>query len=371
MRVLISGGGTGGHIYPAIAICKKIQASYGNEAQILYVGTKTGMEKDIVTKEGIPYEGIHVMGFRRKLSIQTVQALFALWTGLRQSRRIVKRFKPDIVVGTGGYVCGPVLFQAAMMGKKTIIHEQNAYPGVTNRILSRFVTKVLISYQESAPFFKSSKKIIYTGNPVREEFEHVDREACRAKLGLEPEDRLIVSVGGSGGAERLNQLVREVLREFNGMERIKFIHVTGKKYYHGFMEDLKRFQMDFERNIKVYPYSSEMDVLYGAADLAILRAGAITLAEAGTVGVPAIIIPSPNVANNHQEHNARFYEREGAAKVLLEKDLKSATPLIETIEALLANPEEMAAMRESARAIFNQNGLSSIMAVIFECATRL
>lgn len=371
MRVIITGGGTGGHIYPAIAICKKIQSSYGNDARILYIGAKNGMERDLVIKEQIPYESIRVMGFRRKLSLQTFKALFALWAGLFQSYKLVKKFKPDLVVGTGGYVCGPVIFVAALMGIKTIIHEQNAYPGVTNRILGRFVTCILISYQDSAKYFKNDNKILYTGNPVREEFTFVDREACREKLQLKPDEKLIISVGGSGGAEKLNHLMREVCREFNGMEKIKIIHVTGKKYYQIFMEDLKRFQIDLDKNIKIYPYSTEMHVLYGAADLAIVRGGAITLAEIGTVGVPVIIIPSPNVANNHQECNARHFQECGAAEVLLEKDLGTVQPLMEMIEKLLAHPHLLASMRTAGTGMFKQNALNSIMAIVFDLGTRL
>ncbi len=371
MRVIITGGGTGGHIYPAIAICKKIQASFGNDARLLYIGAKNGMERDLVLKENIPYESIRVMGFRRKFSIQTFKALFALWLGLIQSYSLIKKFQPDLVVGTGGYVCGPVLFVASLMGKKTIIHEQNSYPGVTNRILGRFVQRILISYQDSAKFFKNDNKIIYTGNPVREEFSHIDRNACRQKLNLEPDDKLIVSIGGSGGAEKLNHLMREVCREFNGMEKIKIIHITGKKYYPSFMEDIKRFQIDLEKNIKIYPYSSEMDILFGAADLAVVRGGAITLAEAGNTGLPIIIIPSPNVANNHQECNARYFEEAGGAVILLEKNLSSVEPLIEQIEKLLESPHLLKSMRASMKSMFQQNALNSIMAAIFDLGTRL
>lgn len=370
MRIIVTGGGTGGHIYPAIAICKRIEKDFGSDTTVLYVGAKKGMEKDLVQKEGIPYRDIRVKGFKRKLSFQSLDAFFTLWVGLFQSAKCMITFKPDLVIGTGGYVCGPVLLIAALMGKKTLVHEQNAYPGVTNRILSRFVSRVLISYETSEKYFKKKHKLILTGNPVRDAFTQIDRDSCRKKLHLSAEDRLIVSVGGSGGAEKLNHLMREVCREFNGMEKIKIIHITGQKYYSKFMDDLKRFQMDLDRNIKIYPYSSEMDVLYGAADIGIIRGGAITLAEIASAQLPSIIIPSPNVANDHQTLNAKFFEENEAALLVPEKSLESIEPLMTAIETLLADPHRADKMRSNLMKMSLSNAMDSIMAVVQDLSIR-
>lgn len=267
--------------------------------------------------------------------------------GLKESHGIVKRFKPDLVIGTGGYVCGPVVFMAAMAGVKTMIHEQNAFPGATNRILGRFVKKIMISYTESADFFKQNRKIIYTGNPVRQEFIGLDRQACRESLGLREDQRYLLSFGGSGGADRINRLFMELINLFNGDEGIRLCHVTGKNYFEVFTRQVKDLHPTLGKNIEISPFIYDMHVHMGAADMVISRAGAISLAEIATVGVPGVLIPSPNVANNHQVFNAKAMAAHDAAIMIEEKEL-DPVGLALRIKDMMTAPDVLSNMHENA-----------------------
>lgn len=205
MKVLISGGGTGGHIYPAIAIANKIKEE-NKDAQILFVGTKKGLESEIVPNSGYELKTITVEGFRRKLTFDNLKRILKLFKGLEESRRVLKEFKPDIVIGTGGYVCGPVVFNAAINGIPTVIHEQNAFPGITNKILSKFVKRVLISFEDARKFLKNDEKVVFTGNPVRKEIIHAQKFSSRKKLGVSEDKKMILCIGGSGGSKKEKNL---------------------------------------------------------------------------------------------------------------------------------------------------------------------
>lgn len=339
MRIIITGGGTAGHINPALAIAEKLLKE-DNNTEILYVGTKRGLESELVPKAGYKFKTITVKGFRRKLSIDTFKSIYAMFKGVIDSRKIIKNFKPDLVIGTGGYVCGPVVFVAALSGVKTIIHEQNAFPGATNKILSRFVNKVMISYEESSKYFKNQSKLIYTGNPVRSDFVDLDRELCRTKNDLQVNDKFLLSFGGSGGAGQINRTFMEMIGCFNGVENVKLCHVTGKAYYDMFRMQVKDLYPELMSNVEIIPYAYNMHELMGAADLVISRAGAISLAEIATVGVPSVLIPSPNVANNHQVFNAKVMEDHGAAVMVEEKNLNPVS-LRENIKELLFDEEKL------------------------------
>jgi len=226
MRVLITGGGTGGHIYPDISIAKKLKQEF-KDIDILYIGTNKGLERELVPKEGINFKTITVTGFQRKISPELIKTINNLIKGLKQSRQIIKSFKPDFVIGTGGYVCGPVVLMASLMKIKTAIHEQNVIPGATNRILSKFVDRIYISFDESKKYFNvDSNKIVFTGNPIREEF-NIDMGHRVA----EPELR-VLSFGGSRGAKKINETIRDSLSYLNGMDGIRLNHIKGKYYYY-------------------------------------------------------------------------------------------------------------------------------------------
>lgn len=319
MRVLISGGGTAGHINPAISIAKHIMKK-NNRAEILFVGTEKGLEAKLVPRENFHLETIKVRGFKRKLSLDTLVTVKELFQGLLEARKIVKDYRPDVVIGTGGYVCGPVVFNAARMKIPTLIHEQNAFPGVTNRILSRFVDRVAISFKESESYFKKREKVMFTGNPLRSEMLEAERDTARQKLKIQKDEFFVVIFGGSRGAEKINQEVSELIKKYYREIDFKLLFATGERQYEKIHENLKTYQSE---NINVVPYIYDMANVMAAADLVVARAGAMTLSELTALKTPSILIPSPYVTANHQEHNARALEENGAAIVILEKDLTS------------------------------------------------
>lgn len=358
MRVLITGGGTGGHIYPAIAIANKIQDSIKN-AQILFVGTEKGLERELVPKAGYRLETITISGFKRKLSMDTLKSVRDLFWGIKDAVSVIKKFKPDIVIGTGGYVCGPVVFVASLMNIKTLIHEQNVIPGVTNKILSRFANKILVSFDDSKKYFHNSSKIVVTGNPVRNDFIHFDKVQLRKELNIHDDRLVVTSFGGSRGAEKINDVMMEVIKRLNDRKDIHIFHITGEIHYHGVMEKLEKSEFVFGSNISVQPYAHDMPKLMGASDLIISRAGAITLAEITAMGLPSILIPSPYVTNNHQEYNARVLEKNGAAVVLLEKDLNDKN-IVDLLQLFLKDRQRLEDMAFKSKALGKTNAADVI-----------
>lgn len=343
MRVLITGGGTGGHINPALAIAQKVRlADPSNE--ILYVGTKNGMESELVPKEGFEFKFVTAKYLRRSLSIENIKTMLASIKGVMEASRIIKDFKPDIVVGTGGYVCGPVVLAASLKKIPTMIHEQNVFPGITNKLLSKVVDVIAISFKEAEKYFpkEAANKLVLVGNPVRKDILTADRRKSRANFKLNNDDIFIYSFGGSGGQISLNEAILETIKKYNGKKGIKILHVTGKKHYEKFMEELNK-NVSVESNIEIRDYMYDAATALSASDIVIGSAGAITIAEITAIGVPSILIPKTYTAENHQEYNARALEKEGAAKVILEKDL-NGSELIKSIEEIIDNKNILKAM---------------------------
>lgn len=359
MKVLITGGGTGGHIYPAIAIAKKLKKSFKN-IDILYVGTENGLEKDLVPKAGLNFKTITVTGFKRRLSLDNLKTIKKLFIGLNNAREIINTFKPDLVIGTGGYVCGPIVLVAALKNIKTVIHEQNVVPGMTNKILGKFVNKILISYEETKEYFSNKDKVFHTGNPVREEFLAINSLKCKKEMKVSQDSLVILSFGGSRGAKKINDTILNMIKYINGISDITLIHVTGNLYYEQMMESIKDLNIKLESNIKILPYIHNMPKVMGASDLIIARSGAITLAEITTVGLPSILVPSPNVVNNHQEYNARVLEKQGAAIVLLEKDFNSKN-LYDLIVKLKGDRERLVNMACNSKSLSMADATKDIM----------
>lgn len=360
MKVLISGGGTAGHINPAITIAKYLQQKIVN-VEVLFVGTSKGLETKLVTREGFELKLIKVRGFKRKLSIDTLVTIKEMFQGLLEARKIIKDFNPDLVIGTGGYVCGPVLFNAAIMKIPTLIHEQNAFPGATNRILSRFVNIVAISFKESKEFFKSAEeKIILTGNPIRQEMLENDREKARIKLGISMDRAFVLIFGGSRGAEKINKCVMEMIKNSYKSEDCDILFATGEKQYESISKELESNNF---QSLKIVPYIYEMSDVMNAADLVICRAGAITISELTALGIPSIMIPSPYVTANHQEHNARALEKYGAAVVITEKELNKEI-LYQQIKDLLKDRDQLSKMGKNAKKIGITNAVEKIYSSI-------
>lgn len=348
MKVLISGGGTGGHIYPAISIAKKILQKKPN-VELLYVGTEKGMEADIVPKENIKFKSIRVKGFRRKISIDTAKSALELLKGMNDAKKIVKEFNPDIVIGTGGYVCGPILMIASLKGIPTLIHEQNAFPGITNRILSKFVNKIACGFEETEKFIKYKEKLIFTGNPIREEFKNINREEIRKELKCQNK-KVILSFGGSGGQRSINDSMLKLIKDYKDREDIKIYHVTGKRLSESFKEKIENEEIVIGENTKIMEYCYNLPKYISASDVIITSAGAITIAEITALGISSVIIPKRYTTENHQEYNARALEKKGAAKMILEKDLDKLN-FTEEINSIIDNQELLKKMRENSKKV--------------------
>ncbi|SKA83423.1 UDP-N-acetylglucosamine-N-acetylmuramylpentapeptide N-acetylglucosamine transferase [Caloramator quimbayensis] len=321
MRVIISGGGTGGHIYPGVAVAKKIKEKY-SECEILFIGSENGLEKKLVPKEGFEIKLISVEGLNKKITLKTPSAVIKAFKGYFQASNIIKGFKPDIVIGTGGYVCGPVVLSAALKGIPTIIHEQNAFPGMTNKILSHFTSKIAITFKESEKYFPKNK-VVFTGNPIRSQILNTNKTKSRGIWNFDNNKPLILVVGGSRGAKNINNAVSEIIPSLI-QNNIQLLFVTGEQQYDEIVRKLNYKKSDKRfRGIVIEPYIFNMQDALGACDIIISRAGATILSEITALGIPAILIPSPYVANNHQEYNAMSLEQNGAAVVIKENQLKS------------------------------------------------
>lgn len=363
MRVLLTGGGTAGHINPAIAIANYIKEKEKN-SEFLFVGTERGLEKTLVPKCGYDIKFINVMGLRRSLSIENVKVLYNYIKSFSDSKKIIKEFKPDVVIGTGGYVCAPVVKAAAKMKIPTLIHEQNVFPGLAVKMLSNDADITAISFSETRDMMKA-KNMVETGNPLRPNlFKEIDKKALMEEYGFEDKP-LVLVFGGSLGAPCINKALAEMLKE---SPDFNIIASTGERNYEDTTKLLKELGVETEKmkNVKILPYLYNMEDIFGAADLIIGRAGAITVSEITALGKAAILIPSPYVAHNHQEYNARYLEKNGAAKVILEKEL-TGDMLLKNINGILKNADSLAAMQNSSKKI----GISDSCEKIYNCVASL
>lgn len=367
MKILLSGGGTGGHVYPAIAIANKIKEE-NPEAEIIFVGTEKGIESEIVPKYGYELKTVTVQGFKRKIDFENVKRVFKLFKGLEQSRKIVKKFKPDVVIGTGGYVSGPVLFNSSMSKVPTIVHEQNSFPGVTNKILAKMVTKVLTSFEDSHERFpeETRSKLVLTGNPVRKEILISKKSVSRRKLGIQEDKKMVLCYGGSGGSRKINDSMKLVIRNLVN-DDMAFIYATGKHFYDGFISDIN--DLDLKPYQKVVPYLEDMATALAACDIVIGSAGAISLAEITALGKPSIIIPKAYTAENHQEYNAKSIESKGAGIAILEKNLAPET-LNETVYKLLGDRDLLLDMSNASKEIGKPEAIDIIYNEIMEVYNR-
>ena len=368
MKVLFAGGGTAGHINPALAIAGYVRERQP-EAEILYIGAKGGMEERLVPQAGFEFRGITVQGFRRKVSLGALKDNFvtvkkAISAG-KAAKKIIREFQPDVCIGTGGYVSGPVIRAAAKMGIPTLIHEQNAYPGITNKMLSKMVTRVMLAMPAAKEHFKGNCHFVETGNPVRGEILKQDKEAARKQLGLDGRP-VILSFGGSLGAEIINRSLADVIARSACDGKYQHIHAYGQ-YGKWFPDLLKEKGADLEhaKNLDIREYINDMPVCLAAADLVIARAGAITLSEIQVKGKPSILIPSPNVAENHQYHNAMALVNQNAAVMIEEKDL-TPEKLTEEIDRLASDPGRLEEYSRNARKMAIDDASKRIYSIIIE-----
>ena len=351
MKILFTCGGTAGHINPAIGVAGRLKELYP-DTQILFVGARGCMETELVPKEGYALKTVSVSGLQRslrpKMLLKNIKAAAQVLTSPLQARAILKSFRPDVAVGTGGYVCYPVLRAASAMGIPTLVHESNAVPGLTTRRLERRVDRVLLGLEAGRSQYRHPEKIAVTGTPVRVDFSHIDRAAAREQLGLAPEEPVVLAMFGSLGAGAMNRLLTELLLQA-GESPLPFrlVWATGSRYYD---EILARLQGKIPPNAEVCRYIFDMPARMAAADAVLCRSGASTISELTYLGKPSVLVPSPNVVNHHQEKNAAVLEKAGAALVLPEAEL-NARRLAGELTALLADKSRLAAMGEAARAL--------------------
>lgn len=314
-RIILSGGGTGGHIYPAIAIANELKQRHPG-AEFLFVGAKDRMEMDTVPQAGYDIEGLWISGIQRQFTFKNLMFPFKLMSSLYNAGKILRRFKPDVVIGTGGFASGPLLQMASTKKIPALIQEQNSFPGITNKLLGKKVQKICVAYDGLERFFPE-QKIIKTGNPVRQSLLSVNAKVDEAKsfYGLAPEKKTLLVIGGSLGAKRINELIEKEL-DYLQTRNIQIIWQCGKLYY-------QKYKIySHTKHVQVHAYLNDMDLAYAAADFIISRAGASSVSELCIVGKPVVFIPSPNVAEDHQTKNAMAVVKQNAAILIKEADLE-------------------------------------------------
>ncbi len=362
MKFIFTCGGTAGHINPALAVAAQLEKRLP-DCEILFIGAEDKMEMDLVPRAGYSIQGIRITNLSRDLSFtglkHNVHTLQNVVQATGKAKEIIRSFSPDAVIGTGGYVCYPVLSAAHALHLPTVIHESNAFPGLTTKMLAREVDSVLVGFEECVSRYPDPSRVHVTGTPVRREFSMYTKAAARAELGIPEEKKLVVSVWGSLGAGHMNEIMLSLIPLLRS-DAFYLVHCTGKQYYEKFMQSLQSSTPDYSRHkVEIREYIHDMARLMTAADLILCRAGASTLSELTFMGKPAILVPSPNVTNNHQEKNARVLENAGGAKVLLEGQF-TAESLYSDICALLEDRSLCERMGSNMSALSYENAAERI-----------
>ena len=351
MKVIFAGGGTAGHINPALAIAGYLKEKQP-DTEILYIGNKGGMEERLVPNAGFEFASIHVSGFKRSFSPKAlkdnIQTVCRAISATSASKKIIKEFNPDICIGTGGYVSGPVLKGAHELGIPILIHEQNAFPGVANKMLSTKAEAVMLAIEDARKHMKEGCNFIVTGNPVRREILLADKAQSRKELGLD-ERPVVLSFGGSLGAQRVNEACAYLIARSGKDGKYQHIHAYGQ-YGHWFPDLVKKMGTDISQcsNLDIREYIDNMPVCLAAADVVVCRAGAITISEIQAQGKPAVFIPSPNVAENHQYHNAMALVNKNAGELIEESELTGEL-LAEKVDKIVSDKQKLAEYSENAR----------------------
>jgi len=345
MRIVVSGGGTGGHIYPALATIKKMQER-DPELEVLYIGGERGLEKEIVPAAGVPFQAIAIQGFNRSALLDNFKTIKLFLAGTNKVRKMLRNFKPDVVIGTGGYVSGPVLYAAQTLNIPTVIHEQNSVVGVTNKFLSRKATKVGVAFPAAMSAFKINQATV-VGNPRAQEVVENGGEFDWEALGLSANEPTVLVFGGSQGALKLNKAMVDAAERF-GERPYQMIFATGAKRHEEVLEALKEQNVTLPENVAVVPYIDNMPALMPDVDLVVGRAGATSLAEQTALGKPMVLIPSPYVTNDHQTKNAQSLVQAGAATMITEQELSGDT-LFAAVDDIMSNVTTRQTMSEQAK----------------------
>lgn len=343
---MVSGGGTGGHIYPALALMRYIETQR-DHVEFLYVGTPNGLESKIVENAGYAFQTLQVQGLKRSFSIENVKTAYYLATSIFKAKSIIRSFKPDVVIGTGGYVCAPVLYAAAKLGIPTIIHEQNSVAGITNKWLARYVDVIATCTADVEEDFKKYRhKVVLTGNPRGQEVVHVKSDSAQlVDMGMDDTLPMVVVFGGSRGAPSINQAFVEAYASFEGRPYQVWM-ITGEAHY----ESVKNQLTNTILNVQLFPYIKDMPAVFQHCQAVVCRSGATTLTEITALGLPSVLIPSPYVTNNHQQHNAETLTKNHAARMILQKDLTGEV-LFQTIDELMSDENIRIAMATQAKTL--------------------
>ncbi len=355
-KIIISGGGTGGHLFPAISIANEIKSRYP-DTEILFVGANGRLEMTKVPLAGYKIEGLPVSGFIRSLSFKNIKVIIGLIKSLYLSRKIIKNFKPDLAIGVGGYASGPLLYMAAQNKVPTIIQEQNSYAGITNKILARKAKKICVAYPKMERFF-DAEKIVLTGNPIRKNLINLadKKDEAIAHFGLDKDKKTILIVGGSGGARAINEAVIKNFDAIQKHQNINIILQTGKYYFPKVKQELSGKE---NRNIKILDFIDRMDLAYSAADIIVSRSGAGTISELSLIGKAVILVPSPNVAEDHQTKNAKALVEQEAAIMISDKEC--ADKLLVQINELINNPQKQTQLGEAIKKTAKPNAAKDIV----------
>lgn len=361
IKIVFSCGGTGGHIYPAISIADCIKSKYHN-AEILFVGSKRGMEKKLVEAAGYKIETIDIQGFTRKLTLSNIATAIKAMTSVSKAKKLISKFMPDVIIGTGGYASWAAVRAGEKMGIPTLIHEQNAYPGMTTRKLAKSADKICLSYEESKKYFEETKgSIIMTGNPVSPKLYGYDYHMNRAELGISQDKIFVLSFGGSLGATCINDnVLNTVGKLLEENPNIIYRHVSGKRDYQRCVELASKKGLDKYDNFCLYEYMYDLPKQMAAADIVISRAGAITITEAAFLGKAVILIPSPNVAENHQYKNAAVLEKANAAVMIEEKDLNQEK-LFDSINMLATDESKRLELEKNIKNFASEKAVEHIV----------
>ena len=369
MKVLFTCGGTAGHINPALGVAGRLRELMP-ETEILFVGAEGNMETELVPREGFDIRTVRISGFHRslrpKMLLENVKTAYRAVAAQVQARRILREFQPDVAIGTGGYVCFPVLKAAADLKIPTAVHESNAIPGLTTRLLEKNVNRIMVGFEESRAAYRHPDKVEVTGTPVRTEFQNEDRSRARGELGFQEQEPIVLAAFGSLGADYMNGMMEKLIRRMGPEPDFRLIYATGKRYYDGVKKRLAAEGITSGR-IDVREYIYDMPRVMSAADVIICRAGASTISELTHLGKPAVIVPSPNVVNNHQKKNASVLAEAGAARMLLEGEFDAET-LYRSVEELLCHRELAEKMQIASRGLAVANATDRIVSIILDLA---
>lgn len=364
MRVIFAAGATGGHIYPALAVADELKKMFP-DMEALFVTSKRDISTEIIESNGYEVRNIDIKGINRKNPLKNFSVLKSVAVATKQIKTILAEFKPDFVFGTGGNVCGTVVRVAHKKGIPTFLQEQNALPGLSNKLAQKYVNKIFIAFEESREHFKDKEKLVVSGNPVRKAILSAVNENYREKLMVNPENKAVLIFGGSQGADNINNLSAEYLISIKDRKDIEVFFITGHRMFDQIIKILDESGVSRYEHFHVMEYAEEMHELYSVADIIIARSGALSVSEISVMGKPSILIPSPNVSGNHQYYNAKSLADQGAA-IIIEESALNAMVLESEIENLLSNKEKLREMSEASNRIGHSDASEIITKNIIE-----